>query len=68
MSRLQSILTGIATAVAVVLVVVSIDFTRLAASFHALRPAPVVLAVLLLAGNFLLAFLSLHPRRSARWG
>src|SRR3984957_14652646 len=56
MSRLQSILTGIATAVAVVLVVVSIDFTRLAASFHALRPAPVVLAVLLLAGNFLLAF------------
>ncbi|HLH87370.1 MAG TPA: lysylphosphatidylglycerol synthase transmembrane domain-containing protein [Xanthobacteraceae bacterium] len=56
MSRLQSILTGIATAIALVLVVLSIDFTRLAASFHALRAAPVALAVILLAANFLLAF------------
>src|ERR1700721_754907 len=56
MSRLQSILTGVATAVALVLVVLSVDFARLAASFHALRVAPVAVAVALLAGNFLLAF------------
>jgi len=56
MSRLQSLITGIATAVAVVLVVLSIDFTRLAGSLQALRAAPVALAVVLLAGNFVLAF------------
>jgi hypothetical protein len=56
MSRLQSIVTGIATAAALVLVVLSIDFAKLTASFHALRTAPVALAVVLLAANFLLAF------------
>jgi hypothetical protein len=56
MSRLQSIVTGIATAAALVLVALSIDFARLAASFHALRAAPVALAVILLAANFVLAF------------
>jgi hypothetical protein len=56
MSRLQSIVTGIATAMAIVLVAASIDFTRLAASLHALRPAPIALAVVLLAANFGLAF------------
>ena len=56
MSRLQSIITGIATAAALVLVVLSIDFAKLTASFHALRAAPVTLAVVLLAANFLLAF------------
>ncbi len=57
MSRLQSILTGVATAVAVALVVVSIDFTRLAASFAQVTPLPVVLAILMLVANFALAFL-----------
>jgi hypothetical protein len=57
MSRLQSILTGIATAVAVVLVVVSIDFAKLAASFHQVTVLPVALAVVLLVANFLLAYL-----------
>jgi hypothetical protein len=57
MSRLQSILTGIATAVALVLVAVSIDFGKLASSLHQVTAAPVALAVLLLAGNFVLAFL-----------
>jgi hypothetical protein len=56
MSRLQSILTGIATAVAVVLVVVSIDFGRLSASFAQVTALPVVLAVVLLTANFVLAF------------
>ncbi len=56
MSRLQSILTGIATAVAVVLVLVSIDFGKLAASFHRVTALPIVLAVLLLIANFLLAY------------
>jgi O-antigen ligase len=57
MSRMQSILTGIATAVALVLVLVTVDVAKLAASFHQLSPAPVALAVVLLTGNFLLAFL-----------
>ena len=56
MSRLQSIVTGIATAIAVVLVAISLDFGRLAASLHALRAAPIALTVILLAANFLLAF------------
>jgi hypothetical protein len=56
MSRLQSIITGIATALAIVLVAVSVDFARLAASLHALRPAPIALAVILLIANFLFAF------------
>ena len=57
MSRLQSILTGIATAVAAALVVVSIDFGRLVASFQSVTAGPVALAVVLLALNFVLAFL-----------
>src|SRR5258708_29194970 len=57
MSRLQSIITGIATAVALTLVVVSIDFGKLAASLHQLSMMPVVLAFILLIANFLLAFL-----------
>lgn len=57
MSRLQSILTGIATAAALVLVVVSVDFGRLASSFQQVTAAPVALAVILLAANFGLAFL-----------
>src|ERR1700730_6882473 len=57
MSRLQSIITGIATAGALILVVVSIDFGKLAASFHQLSATPVILAVVLLVANFLLAFL-----------
>ena len=57
MSRLQSILTGVATAVALALVLVSIDFGKLAPSFHQLRAAPVGLAAVLLALNFLFAFL-----------
>jgi len=56
MSRLQSILTGIATAIAVVLVVVSIDFSKLAASFHKVTALPVVLAILLLVANVVLAY------------
>ena len=42
MSRLQSILTGIATALALVLVVVSIDFNELAASFSKVTALPVI--------------------------
>src|SRR5215470_8511006 len=57
MSRLQSIVTGIATAVAALLVVVSIDFAKLAASFHQVTVLPVALAVVLLVANFLLAYL-----------
>ena len=57
MSRLQSILTGVATAVAVILVVASIDFGTLAASFVKVTALPVVLAVVLLIANFLLAYL-----------
>ena len=57
MSRLQSILTGIATAVALILVVVSIDFGRLASSFEQVTAAPVALAFALLMANFVLAFL-----------
>jgi uncharacterized membrane protein YbhN (UPF0104 family) len=56
MSRLQSLLTGIATAVALALVVVSVDVHKLAASFAEVTALPVVLAVLLLVGNFVLAF------------
>src|SRR5512142_1321044 len=56
MIRLQSILTGIATAVAVVLVVTSVDFDKLAASFATVTVLPVVLTVLLLIANFFLAF------------
>jgi hypothetical protein len=56
MNRLQSILTGVATAVALVLVILSIDFGKLAPSLHQLRATPVVLAAILLAANFLLAF------------
>ena len=57
MSRLQSILTGIATALALVLVVVSIDFNELAASFSKVTALPVMVAVALLIANFVLAFL-----------
>src|SRR5579871_2140059 len=57
MSRLQSILTGIATAIALVLVAVSIDFGRLAASFAKVTALPVALAVALLIANFVFAFL-----------
>ena len=57
MSRLQSILTGIATAVAVVLVVVSIDFGKLVASFHQVTTLSVALAAVLLVANVLLAYL-----------
>ena len=57
MSRLQSILTGIATAVAAVLVLVSIDFGRLGSSFEQVTAGPVALAVILLAINFVLVFL-----------
>jgi uncharacterized membrane protein YbhN (UPF0104 family) len=56
MSRLQSFLTGIATAVAVALVIVSIDFDKLASSFQKITAVPVTLAVVLLAVNFVLAF------------
>ena len=56
MSRLQSILTGIATAVAVVLVVVSVDFSKLAASFQQVTALPVALAVILLVANVVLAY------------
>jgi hypothetical protein len=57
MSRLQSVITGIATAIALVLVLLSVDVGRVAASFHRLAAAPVALAVVLLAANFALAFL-----------
>jgi len=57
MSRLQSILTGIATAAALAVVVYSLDLARLGASLQTLQAVPVALAVMLLAGNFLLAFL-----------
>jgi hypothetical protein len=56
MSRLQSIITGIATALAVALVALSVDFTRLAASLHTLRAVPLVMALVLLIANFVLAF------------
>jgi Lysylphosphatidylglycerol synthase TM region/O-Antigen ligase len=57
MTRFRSILTGVATAAAVALVAVSIDFGKLASSFHQLAAAPVVLSGILLLGNFVLAFL-----------
>ncbi|HEY2137209.1 MAG TPA: lysylphosphatidylglycerol synthase domain-containing protein [Xanthobacteraceae bacterium] len=57
MSRPQSILTGIATAIALILVFVSVDFGRLLPSLHQLKATPVVLAVALLIANFLLVFL-----------
>src|SRR5262249_18710055 len=57
MSRMQSILTGLATLVAVMLVALSIDFGRVVGSARALQATPVILAVVLLAGNYLLAFL-----------
>ena len=44
MSRLQSILTGIATAVALVLVAVSIDFGKLASSLHQVTAATLLCA------------------------
>jgi hypothetical protein len=56
MSRLQSILTGIATAAASVLVVLSIDFGKLAASLHQVTALRVALAAALLAANVLLAY------------
>ena len=75
MSRLQSAVTGVATAIALVLVLLSVDVGRLTASFHQLASAPVALAVVLLTANFLLAFLRFQwtlgalgvtmPRRAA---
>jgi hypothetical protein len=56
MSRLQSILTGIATAVALVLVIVSIDFGKLAVSLHQVTVLPVALVGVALIANFLLAY------------
>jgi O-antigen ligase/uncharacterized membrane protein YbhN (UPF0104 family) len=56
MSRLHSLLTGIVSALAIVLVVVSIDFGKLAGSFHQITTVPVALAVILLVVNFLLAY------------
>src|SRR5262245_7195219 len=56
MSRLQSILTGIATAIAVVLVIVSVDFSKLAVSFQKVTALPVALAVILLVANVALAY------------
>jgi O-antigen ligase len=57
MSRLQSVVTGIATAIALVLVLASIDVGKLVTSLHRLAVVPVALAVILLAANFALAFL-----------
>src|SRR5215813_14970404 len=57
MTRLQSIVTAVATAVALVLVLVSIDFAKLASSFRQLAAGPVALATMLLVGNVLFAFL-----------
>src|SRR5215475_12291327 len=65
MSRLQSILTGIATAVAVVLVVVSVDFSKLAVSFQKVTALPVALAVILLAANVALAYFRFEWTMSA---
>jgi hypothetical protein len=57
MSRLQSIATGIATLIALVVVGMSIDFAKLASSFEDLRAVPFATAVVLLVGNFMFAFL-----------
>jgi len=57
MTRLQSIVTAVATAVALVLVLVSIDFAKLASSFRQLAAGPVALATMLLVGNVLFAYL-----------
>ena len=57
MTRLQSIVTAVATAVALMLVLVSIDFAKLASSFRQLAAGPVALATVLLLGNVLFAFL-----------
>src|SRR6267142_2064649 len=57
MSRRQSILTGIATLVAVLLVLLSVDVGKLAPSLHRLQAGPVALAVIFLIVNFGLVFL-----------
>src|SRR5215469_5961183 len=57
MSRVQTIVTALATAAALVLVLVSIDFGKLASSVHRLAATPVALAVALLAANMLFAYL-----------
>src|SRR3974390_1548649 len=57
MNRVQTIITALATAVALILVVVSIDFSKVAASVHQLAAAPVALVVALLVGNMVLAYL-----------
>jgi Lysylphosphatidylglycerol synthase TM region len=57
MSRLQSIVTAVATAAALVLVLISVDFGRLAASFRQLDATPVALATVLLLANVLFAYL-----------
>jgi hypothetical protein len=56
MSRWQSILTGLATAAAVALVVASIDAPRLAASFRQVTLVPVALAGIALIANLMLAY------------
>lgn len=57
MSRVGSTLTGVATAVALVVVLLSIDFGKLATSLHHLRFATIAAAAILLLANYLLAFL-----------
>jgi hypothetical protein len=57
MSRLQTMVTALATAAALILVLVSIDFAKLATIVHQLAAPPVILAVALLAGNMLFAYL-----------
>src|SRR6266481_2887561 len=57
MNRRQAIVTGAATAIALFLVLISVDFSKLGPSFRQLQITPVVLATILLAANFLFAFL-----------
>jgi len=56
-SRVQTIVTALATAAAFVLVLVSIDVGKLASSVHQLAVPPILLAVALLVGNVLFAYL-----------
>src|SRR5262245_42952267 len=57
MSRVGSLLTGVATSLARVVVLLSIDFGKLASSLHQLELVPVALAAILVAANYLMAFL-----------
>src|SRR5262245_45200169 len=57
MSRFQLILTGAATVVALVLVLLSIDFSQLGPTLNSLSVTPVAVATFALVLNFLFSYL-----------